>query len=201
MTKILLIRHALTDFVGNRISGRTPGISLNEEGRKQVSQLVADLSFIHIDAIVSSPLERAMETAFPIAEAHGLQCIISNEFTEIDYGKWTNLEIEEIKKDQDFRRYNAFRSISQIPGGERPVDSQNRILSGIGRLFHQYPEKTVAIITHADLIKSAVAFYLGMPLDMMLRIDISPASVSILRIDDDYIQVTLLNHRGKQLSF
>jgi probable phosphoglycerate mutase len=201
MTRLLLIRHALTDFVGKRISGRTPGISLNDEGRKQVSQLVANLSFIHIDAVVSSPLERATETAFPIAEAHGLECIVSDEFIEIDYGKWTNLEIDEIKKDPDFRRYNSFRSISQIPGGERTVDSQNRILSGIGRLCHQFPDKTVAVVTHADLIRSAAAFYLGMPLDLLLRIEISPASVSIIRIDNEFIQVTLLNYKGKQLSF
>jgi probable phosphoglycerate mutase len=199
MIKILLIRHALTDSIGKRISGRTPGISLNDEGRKQVVQLVESLTRLHIDILFSSPLERAIETASPIGESHGLEYIVSDELTEIDYGIWTNLTIEEIKKAPTFRLYNSFRSITQIPGGESPLDAQNRMLSAIGKLRHQYPSKTVAIVTHADLIKSAIAFYLGMPLDMMHRIEISPASVSVIRIDDEYIQVMHLNHAGRQL--
>lgn len=199
MIKILLIRHALTDSIGKRISGRTPGISLNDEGRKQVVHLVESLNRLHIDILFSSPLERAIETASPIGESHGIKYIVSDEFTEIDYGAWTNLTIEEIKNAPTFRVYNSFRSITQIPGGEFPLDAQNRMLAAIGKLRRQYSGETVAIVTHADLIKSAIAFYLGMPLDMMHRIEISPASVSVIRIDDEYIQVMHLNHTGRQL--
>lgn len=193
MTKFLIIRHALTDAVGNRISGRTPGLSLNDEGRKQSRDLASRLSQFTISAIYSSPLERALETAAPLAEMTGLQVRPDNDFLEIDFGSWTNLSFEELKSEAIFQRFNSFRSGTRIPGGELMVEAQTRIIRGIEKLTAIHRNETVAVISHADLIKSAIAFYAGIHLDMFHRIEISPASVSIIEIFDDIARILLVN--------
>lgn len=193
MIKILLIRHAMTDMAGKRLSGRSLGIPLNDEGRIQAINLAQRISGLRIAAIYSSPLERAVETASPIAAAFNLPCIISADFNEIDYGKWTDMEIEDLVTDPSFRSFNIFRSSTKIPDGELMADAQMRIISGIEKLRIQHNDKTVAIITHADLIKSALAFYAGIHLDLMQRIVISPASISIVEIYDEAARILLVN--------
>jgi probable phosphoglycerate mutase len=195
MTKILMIRHALTDTAGKKLSGRTKGIPLNAEGRKQAIALAEKLSLYPINAIYSSPLERTLETASLIAARHDLHVVTSEEFTEMDYGRWTNMEISDIRNDPDFILYNTYRSITRIPGGELVIEAQNRIISGLQKLVAEYEGKTVAVVTHADLIKAAISYYLGLPLDMMKRIEISPASVSIVETGKDFIRVSLLNYK------
>lgn len=196
MTKFLLIRHALTDSVGKQLSGRTPGLFLNEEGKNQAVDLAARLKKYPIAAIYSSPLERAVETATPLAKSHNLSCIASDDFLEIDYGKWTNCTIEELKNDPQFQRFNTFRSCTRIPDGELMSEAQQRIVKGLEKLQKLYPDKTVAIISHADIIKAAVAYYAGIHLDMFHRIEISPASVSIVELYDDTARILLLNETG-----
>ncbi len=196
MTKFLLIRHALTDAVGNRLSGRTPGLSLSDEGRKQSRDLASRLSQFTISAIYSSPLERALETAAPLAEITGLQVRPDNDFLEIDFGSWTNLSFEELKSEAIFQRFNSFRSCTRIPGGELMAEAQTRIIRGIEKLTAIHRKETVAVISHADLIKSAIAFYTGIHLDIFHRVEISPASVSIIEIFDDTARILLVNGAG-----
>lgn len=196
MTKFLLIRHALTDAVGKRLSGRTPGLSLNGEGQKQSRELASRLLHQSITAIYSSPLERALETAAPLAEIKGLQVRPDNDFLEIDFGSWTNLSFEELKNDITFQRFNTFRSCTRIPGGELMGEAQIRIVRGIEKLTAIHRNETVAIFSHADLIKSAIAFYAGIHLEMFHRIEISPASVSIIEIFEDTARILLVNGAG-----
>jgi probable phosphoglycerate mutase len=196
MTKFLLIRHALTDAVGKRLSGRTPGILLNDEGRRQSRELASRLSQLSIEAIYSSPLERALQTAAPLAEVTDLHVRPDNDFLEIDFGSWTNLDFEELERDVTFQRFNSFRSSTRIPGGELMVEAQMRMIRGIEKLTEVYHNQTVAIISHADLIKSAIAFYAGIHLDMFHRLEISPTSVSIIEIFDDTARILLVNGTG-----
>ncbi|NJO69402.1 MAG: histidine phosphatase family protein [Bacteroidetes bacterium] len=196
MTKFLLIRHALTDSVGVRLSGRIPGLSLNKEGKKQSIELTQRLAHFNLDAIYCSPLERAVETAFPIAKWHKLEIFTSDDFIEIDFGIWTNLTIEELRNDPVFVSFNSFRSKTRIPGGELMDEAQRRIVNGLKKLNIRYPNKTVAIISHADLIKSAIAYFAGIHLDFMVRIEISPASVSIIEIYDETARIHLVNGTG-----
>lgn len=193
MTKFILIRHALTDYAGKVLSGRSPGIGLNKEGKLQADRLAEKLSGLPVSAIYSSPLQRAVETAQAISTALYLPLNISEDFLEIDFGKWTNCKIEELKSDPQFTRFNLFRSGTSIPGGEWMADAQSRIIKGLQKLFVRHPSQTVAIISHADLIKSALAYYSGIPLDMIHRIEISPASISIIELYDDSARILLLN--------
>lgn len=193
MTKIILIRHALTDSVGNRLSGRTPGIHLNEEGKQQAARLAKLLREMRIDAIYSSPLDRAIETAEEVATSRDIEVILSEEFLEVDFGSWTNLTIGELKDDPRFRLFNTFRSGTRIPGGELMHEAQFRIVSGLEKICRRHNDQTVAVVSHADMIRSAIAWYAGIPVDLMNRIEISPASVSIIEVYDSAARIILLN--------
>jgi probable phosphomutase (TIGR03848 family) len=196
MTKFLLIRHALTDSVGKRLSGRTPGVPLNIEGQAQAQQLAARLAQVHLDAIYSSPLERAVQTAAPLATQHNLEPIINNDFLELDFGNWTNCTFQELQEQPEFQRFNSFRSNTRIPGGELMLGAQARAVAGLGKLCAQHPGQTVAVVSHADLLKAAVAYYAGIHLDMFQRLEISPASVSVLEIFEETARILSLNDTG-----
>lgn len=196
MTKILLIRHALTNTAGKRLSGRIYGVHLNDTGHKQSHDLAEVLADLPIAAIYSSPLERALETAEPIAASHSLTCIPSDDFLEIDFGRWTDCLIEDLKDDTQFGFFNTFRSGTRVPGGELISEVQLRMVRGLERIHSQHLAETVLVISHADPIKSAIAYYTGIPLDFMHRIEISPASVSILELYNDNARILLMNYTG-----
>ena len=197
MTRFLLIRHATTDSVGKRLSGRREGVPLNEAGKTQAQELAARLSDLPVSAIFSSPLERALETAAPLAQALNLKTSISPDFLEIDFGNWTNLSFEELQEKQEFQRFNSFRSCTRIPGGELMAEAQLRIVQGLEKLCRQHSGETVAVVCHADLIKAAIAYYAGIHLDLFQRLEISPASVSVLEIYPDTARILLVNHTGE----
>ncbi len=196
MTKFLLIRHATTDSVGKRLSGRTPGVFLNEEGRAQAQNLAKRVASLPIKAVYSSPLERAVETARPIAEMLHLKTTISNDFLEIDFGEWTNRLFDELHKDVQFQRFNSFRSGTRITGGEAMHEAQARIITGLQKLCVQHPNEAVAVVSHSDLIKAAIAYYAGIHLDLFQRIEVSPASVTIIEMYNETPRLMLINHTG-----
>jgi probable phosphomutase (TIGR03848 family) len=196
MTKFLLIRHATTDAVGKKLSGRIAGVHLNEQGIKQAQQLAERLANIPIAAIYSSPLERAIETAEPVAKRHQLGTIICEDFLEIDFGKWTNCSFEELQIEKQFHLFNSFRSATRIPGGELMLEAQARIVAGLQKLCIQHPNETVAVVSHSDLIKAAITYYAGIPLDLFQRIEISPASVNIVEVYEETARIILVNDVG-----
>ncbi|RNI31341.1 histidine phosphatase family protein [Rufibacter latericius] len=197
MTKLLLIRHATTDSVGKRLSGRTPGVSLNEEGKEQARQLTQQLSKIPLDALYTSPLERTLQTADYLAQSHGIEPIIDEAFLELNFGEWTNRTFEELAGDPDFQRFNTFRSCTRVPGGEMMLEAQARFMAGLQKLCAKHPHETVAVVSHSDLIKAAVAYYAGIPLDMFQRLEISPASVTIIEVYEETARILLINSTGE----
>lgn len=198
MTKILLIRHGSTDALGKHLSGRKPGVHLNERGKKEAQELSQYLRRSSLSYIYSSPLERAMETAQFIADIHQLKIIVSEEFSELNYGAWTNAQFTDLSKEENFQRFNDFRSITRIPSGELMPEAQLRIIKGIEKLCLKHPDDTVAVISHADLIKSAIAYYAGIHLDMFHRLEISPASVSMIEIKERVIRILFINYPGAE---
>ena len=196
MTKFLLIRHATTDAVGKYLSGRHSGVHLNTEGKTQAEELAKRLTNLKLAAIYSSPLERALQTAAPIAALHNLNCQVNDHFQELDFGQWTNKAFSELQGDADFKRFNTFRSGTRIPGGEMMLEAQSRIVRGLQQLAVDHPGATVAVVSHSDMIKAAIAFYTGVPIDLMQRLEISPASISILDVYTDFASLQLLNHTG-----
>lgn len=191
-----MIRHASTNSLGQYLSGRQPGISLNERGIIESRQLCENLSGLPIKAVYSSPLERALETAVPLTKLFNLSTIVCEGLDEIDFGSWTNRAFKDLESEPKFRFFNSFRSFTRIPDGETMSEAQLRIVLVLQDLTLLHPEQTIALITHSDLIKSAIAYFSGMPLDMMQRLEISPASVSIIELYQDTAKICLVNHTG-----
>jgi broad specificity phosphatase PhoE len=193
MTTLLVIRHAEHALLGHTIVGRAPGVRLSPEGVRQAEALAERVEGSSIRALYSSPLERARATAAAIATRARLEVQIAEELNEIDFGEWTNRTLVDLHELEEWRRFNAFRSGSRIPGGETLIEVQTRMLRLIERLCTIHPTETVALVGHGDPIKAALASYLGVPLDLAQRIEISPASVSIVRLERYGPQVLLIN--------
>jgi probable phosphomutase (TIGR03848 family) len=180
-TRILLIRHGLNDYVKeHRLAGRTPGVHLNAEGLAQAAALAERLGAAALAAIYSSPLERACETAAPVAGRHGLTVQSLDGVLETDCGAWTGQSLDELSKDDLWRQVQGCPSLFRFPGGESFVGIQARVVAAVESVRLAHPEQTVAVFSHADPIKLAVAFYLGTPLDLFQRIEVSPASITEL---------------------
>jgi probable phosphoglycerate mutase len=162
----------------------------------QAQQLGERIFHLRIAALYSSPLERALETAAPIAQTHKLTTKIDEHFTELNFGEWTNKTFDTLQSQTQFKLFNSFRSNTRIPGGETMLEAQTRFVTGLQQLSLRHPNCLVAIVSHADLIKAAVTFYAGIHLDLFQRIEISPASVSILDVYDETARILLLNDTG-----
>ncbi|NLL12428.1 MAG: phosphoglycerate mutase [Fibrobacter sp.] len=195
MTTFVLVRHGHCDPVGKYIAGRKSGIKLSETGKKQVRKLVSRFNEIKIEAIYSSPLERAIETASPLAENKRLKVNVVEELLEIDYGNWTGKSFEELSAEPLWRLYNTYRGRVRIPGGEMIPEVVSRMSALIEKLRRIY-QGTVVLVSHGDPIKSAIAHYIGVPLDFIMRLDVQPSSVSILSIDDYEARLMTLNNTG-----
>ena len=183
MTNFLLVRHGLHVFGADRIAGRTPAVDLSSAGRAQAEQLAERLAHIELHAIYCSPIERTVQTHAPLAARHGLTVTYSDALVEVDYGDWTGRRLDELAEDEEWRRWNAFRSGTRVPGGESMLEIQARVVAEMQRLTDRHPRQNVALVSHGDVIKAAIAYALGVPLDLFQRIEISPASVSVVQIE------------------
>jgi probable phosphomutase (TIGR03848 family) len=194
MTTFLLIRHALCDPVGHAIAGRMPGIHLNSEGRKQAEVLAGRLSALTVAGLFSSPLERALETAQPLGMRLGLEVQIAAGFNEINFGQWTGKTLAELDSLSAWRSFNNFRSATRIPGGESMPEVLARTLAETERLRGTYgSDATLAIVSHGDVLRALLAHSLGLSLDLLHRIELSPGSVSILVVENYGPRILLLN--------
>ena len=195
MTTFLLIRHALCDLVGKSIAGRTPGIHLNEAGRRQAAQLGARLGGLPVAAIRSSPLVRALETAQPLATALGLPVVQDEGLNELDFGDWTGRTLSELDGLGEWRDFNERRSSTRIPGGETMAEVVSRSLATLEQV-RRTPELTgrlVALVSHGDVLRSLIAHCIGMDPNAINGIEIVPASVSILLSENGNWRLLLLN--------
>ena len=118
---------------------------------------------------------------------------IADELNELDFGDWTNQKLTDLHALEEWRQFNRFRSGSRVPNGEAMIEVQCRLLRLIERLCALHPIQVVALVRDGDVIKAALAYYLGVPLDLFHRIEISPASVSIVRIEPYGPKVPLVN--------
>lgn len=200
MTTILLIRHGHTELVGNTLAGRRPSVHLSAQGAREAVDLVRHVRGFPITAIFSSPLERTRETAQPLADALGLGVQVREGLTEIDYGEWTGRRIGDLAEDATWIRYNRYRSTTRIPGGEWYVDVQARVAKTLEELRALHPGETLAVFSHGDVIRVALAHYLGMQIDMITRMVISPGSVSGLALSDFSPEILFLNGMPERYS-
>ena len=176
---LILVRHGQTASTGKILPGRTPGLHLSEQGLEQARQVVTALEPLEkIAAIYSSPLERALETAAPLSEARALELRHDARLVECDFGSWTGREIEELVKLPAWQVIRSVPSRFRFPEGEAFTDMAARMASFLNHVGREHAGETVVAFSHADPIKAAVAFALGLHVDGMQRIIISTASLS-----------------------
>jgi probable phosphoglycerate mutase len=195
-TTYLLIRHGATAHLGRSLSGRSAEVVLNEEGRLQAEQLAVRLQDVPIRAICTSPLERAVQTAQPLAARQNLIPSRNENITEIDFGDWTGMTFEELNVDERWSRFNTFRSGTPAPGGESMLDVQRRVVHEVEQMRETYAGETIALFSHGDVIKACLLYYLGSSLDLYHRIAIDPASLSVLTLSERGAQIVRLNDTG-----
>ena len=181
MPIFLLIRHGENDFVGKRLAGRLPGVHLNEKGRQQAALIAAALSKAPIKAIYSSPLERAVETAAPLALALNLPVSLRPGLMEIDFGSWQGKTHKQMRRMKLWKVVQEQPSQMRFPGGESFAEAQLRLSQEIDALQALHEEQDlVACFSHSDAISLAVTHYLGLPLDNFQRLSIGTASMTLL---------------------
>lgn len=200
-TTVLLVRHGLTPTTGKVLPGRAKGLHLADEGRRQ-AQIAADriAELAKVDAVYSSPLERAKETAAPISKALGLKTKIDRGLFECDFGDWTGKELAKLSKLPEWQTVQRAPSTFRFPNGESFTEMQTRMVSTLDRLRQQHPGGTIVCVSHADTIKAAVAHALGTHIDLFQRIVISPASVSALTWHPGGPIVLAVNSTGRPLT-
>jgi broad specificity phosphatase PhoE len=197
MTTFLLVRHGETDAVGKSIMGWRPGWHLNPKGRAEVKTLAERLARMPVRAVYTSPLERAIETAAEIARPHGLEPQPVEEFGEFHAGEWEGLALADLDSRDDWRRFNHFRAGTRAPGGELMIETQARMIRQLDLLRGRHGEETVAVVSHGDPLRSVVAYYLGIPLDLILRFEIHTASLSVLQLAEWGARILCVNHKDE----
>ena len=194
MTSILLIRHGENDFVGKRLAGHLPGVHLNEKGRQQAELIAGALKNAPIKAIYSSSLERAVETAQPLADVLNLPVTIHPGLIELDFGTWQGKTMRQMHRMKAWKTIMEKASEMRFPQGESYGEVQARMVKAIEEI-KSIREKNdlVACFSHCDSIRLALTHYLNMPLDEFHRLNIDTASISLLYVGEGRPSIQIMN--------
>jgi len=200
-TLFLLVRHGLTPTTGKILPGRAPGLHLSESGQAQ-AQAAADriAALGRVDAVYASPLERARETAAPIAAARDLKVRVNKGLLECDFGEWTGAELKKLMKLPEWSTVLRAPSTFRFPGGESFTEMQSRMISALDRLRAAHEGGVVVCVSHADTVKAAVAHAMGTHIDLFQRIVISPCSITAIAYSASGPVVLTVNSTGGSLA-
>jgi probable phosphomutase (TIGR03848 family) len=201
MATLFLIRHGLTAVTGSRLYGRTPGIHLDERGRRQAAALVERFDGVRLTAVYSSPLERCVETVEPLAAARGLEVRTSGALVEMDAGDWTGRTLPSVRRTKLWKTVQHNPSRFRFPNGESFVDAEARAVDEIHRIARRHPRGRIAVGTHGDLVRVLVSHLTGAHLDQFQRVIADPASVSAVHLDDGVPRILLVNDTGSLRRF
>jgi len=202
VTLVLVVRHGLTAATGATLSGRTPGIPLDDRGRAQAAAVAARLAEVSLDAIVSSPLERCFQTAEAIANCQQRDdtAVQTDErLIEVGYGDWTGKPLRKLAREPLWKVVQSHPSAVTFPGlgGETLPDIQRRAVAAVRDWNARLGKNAVYLIcSHADVIKAILADSLGLHLDLYQRIQVDPCSLSVIRYTPLRPFVERLNDTG-----
>lgn len=197
---VLLVRHGTTATTGKILPGRAPGLHLADTGRAQADEAAARIGALEgVRAVYASPLERARETAAPIARAVGRRVRIVDGLNECDFGDWTGRSLADLRRLAAWTQVQRNPSSFRFPGGESFAEMQTRIWGTLGDLTARHRGGAIVAVSHADPIKAAVAQAVGTPLDLFQRLVISPCSITVLALGTSGPLVLTVNSTGADL--
>ena len=195
MTVFHLVRHGEHVLAGKVLAGRTPGIGLSERGRAEIAVVAERLASEKIAALYASPMQRTRETAEILSGRLDLPVGYREDVIELDFGEWTGLTFDEVRRDGRWEAWRTCRSLAAVPGGESMRQAQQRTVDALAELHLTHQRGTVVVVSHGDVIRAALLFALGMPLDLYARIEIDLASISTIEFADFGCRVRRLNER------
>jgi probable phosphomutase (TIGR03848 family) len=193
VTTFYLVRHGVTAHTGHKLTGWLPDVHLNEPGRAQAEDVAEMLAGVRFAAVYSSPIERAMETAVPIARRQGLRVQRRRALGEVEFGRWTNRTFKALRNTKLWARVQRFPSGVRFPEGESFIEVQRRAIEDLEALIEIHPKQAVCCVSHADVIKLIAAHYLGVHVDLFQRMEIGPASTTVIGIGDSGPRVLSVN--------
>jgi probable phosphomutase (TIGR03848 family) len=202
MTTLLLVRHGLTAMTGPVLAGWTPGVHLDDRGKAQAEAVAERLRPLPLTAIVSSPLDRCLDTAGFIAAGRDQEITVEQRLGECKYGDWTGRPLKELLKEPLWKVVQAHPSAAVFPGpeGEGLADTQARAVAAVRDWNAKLgPDATWLACSHGDVIKAIAADALGMHLDMFQRITVDPCSVTVIRYETLRPFVLRLNDNGGKI--
>jgi probable phosphoglycerate mutase len=196
VTVFHLLRHG-EHVLRGRVVGRTPGVGLSDRGRAEIAAVAERFSDEKIEGLYASPLQRTRETAEILADRLGLPIDYREDLLELDFGEWTGKTFEAVRQDERWRLWSNCRSIAAVPGGESMRQVQERVVGALFKLRQCHRDGAVLVVSHGDVIRAALLFALGMPLDLYSRIEVALASTNTIHIDDSGIRVLGMNERPR----
>ncbi|HEX6355019.1 histidine phosphatase family protein [Actinophytocola sp.] len=206
MATVVLLRHARSTANGSGVlAGRSPGVELDENGRKQADELVSRLAAVPIAEIVCSPLLRCEQTIAPLVAGRGLTPVTEPDLAEVDYGDWTNRELKDLAKEKLWSVVQQHPSAAVFPGGEGLANVQSRAVAAVrahdARVASTHGNDAVWLLcSHGDVLKAILADALGQHLDSFQRIVVNPASVSVVQYTETRPFVLRMNDNGGELA-
>lgn len=206
MATVVLLRHARSTANGSGVlAGRTPGVELDDTGRRQARDLVARLEQVPLAAIVRSPLLRCGQTVAPLASARGLDPVTEPGLSEVDYGDWTGRELRTLFTEKLWSVVQQHPSAAVFPGGEGLAGVQTRAVAAVrahdARITAEHGPRAVWLLcSHGDVLKAVLADALGQHLDGFQRIVVNPASVSVVQYTETRPFVLRMNDNGGELA-
>ncbi len=202
-TLVLYVRHGKTPTTGQVLPGRAKGLNLAEVGQEQAQRAgdrIGALGKGKVAAVYASPLERTRQTAAPIAKATGNRVRTNKGLLEADFGAWTGAKLSDLRKLPEWSQVQNYPSGFRFPEGESFTEMQARITTAVGKLVAVHPGETIVAVSHADIIKAAVADALGTHLDQFQRIVIGPCSITAVLYTFDGPVVLGVNSMGDDLT-
>lgn len=203
---VILLRHARsTANLSGVLAGRSPGVALDEHGAAQARSLVARLAPVPLSAVVTSPLQRCVETITPLVEARGIGPALEDRLAEVDYGQWTSKELRSLVKEPLWKVVQQHPSAAVFPDGEGLAEMQARSVAAIrewdAKIAAEHgPHAVWLACSHGDVIKSVLADALGLHLDQFQRIMVDPCSVSVVHYTETRPFVWRTNDSGGDLA-
>jgi broad specificity phosphatase PhoE len=194
--RLLLVRHAVTAETGRMMPGPAPGPALSEDGRRAADSAGRALAGSGLTAIVTSPMRRCRQTAGAVARVTGIRPRVERGFADADFGSWSGRRLSDLRRLAAWRTLMASPSRFRFPDGETLEEVRHRAVATTERLVAAYPDDaTVLVVSHGDVIRIVLCHYLGMPVDLVHRLEVAPISLSEVALTDGRVSVPRVNQR------